>query len=36
MGERYLETIYQSNWVADLYGERRPHLAELATSNQAA
>ena len=21
MGERYLETIYQSNWVADLYGD---------------
>ncbi len=21
MGERYLETIYQTNWVADLYGE---------------
>jgi cysteine synthase A len=21
LGERYLETIYQSNWVQDLYGE---------------
>ena len=20
LGERYLDTIYQSNWVADLYG----------------
>jgi cysteine synthase A len=21
LGERYLDTIYQSNWVQDLYGE---------------
>ncbi|MCU1671428.1 MAG: 2,3-diaminopropionate biosynthesis protein SbnA, partial [Blastococcus sp.] len=21
LGERYLDTIYQPNWVADLYGE---------------
>jgi cysteine synthase A len=21
LGERYLETIYQTNWVRDLYGE---------------
>jgi cysteine synthase A len=21
LGERYLETIYQTNWVQDLYGE---------------
>jgi N-(2-amino-2-carboxyethyl)-L-glutamate synthase len=32
MGERYLETIYQSNWVADLYGEDVLTSNELATS----
>ena len=36
MGERYLETIYQSNWVADLYGDEVLTSPELATSNQAA
>jgi N-(2-amino-2-carboxyethyl)-L-glutamate synthase len=36
MGERYLETIYQSNWVADLYGDEVLTSPELATTNQAA
>jgi cysteine synthase A len=36
MGERYLETIYQSNWVADLYGDEVLTSPELATSSQAA
>ncbi len=36
MGERYLETIYQSNWVADLYGEDVLTSHELATSSRAA
>jgi cysteine synthase A len=31
LGERYLETIYQSNWVADLYGEDVLSADELAT-----
>lgn len=29
LGERYLDTIYQSNWVADLYGEDVLRAAEL-------
>ena len=30
LGERYLDTIYQTNWVADLYGE------DVLTSNEVA
>jgi N-(2-amino-2-carboxyethyl)-L-glutamate synthase len=30
MGQRYLETIYQTSWVADLYGEH------VLTSNESA
>ena len=31
MGERYLETIYQTNWVADLYGDDVLDSNELTT-----
>ena len=34
-GERYLETIYPSNWVADLYGDDVLTSHELATSQAA-
>ena len=30
IGERYLDTIYQSNWVADLYGDEVVRSDELA------
>ena len=32
LGERYLDTIYQTNWVADLYGEDVLRRGELATA----
>jgi cysteine synthase A len=31
LGERYLDTIYQTNWVQDLYGEDLLRRAEPAT-----
>jgi N-(2-amino-2-carboxyethyl)-L-glutamate synthase len=36
MGERYLDTIYQTNWVAGLYGEHVLAGNELADTTQAA
>ncbi|MEU9012751.1 2,3-diaminopropionate biosynthesis protein SbnA [Streptomyces sp. NPDC048479] len=36
LGERYLETIYQSNWVQDLYGEDVLGSQTLTTASQAA
>jgi hypothetical protein len=41
MGERHLETIYRSNWGADLYGDDvltpiEPATDQLATTSQAA
>jgi cysteine synthase A len=36
MGERYLDTIYQANWVAGLYGEHVLAGNELADTAQAA
>jgi N-(2-amino-2-carboxyethyl)-L-glutamate synthase len=36
MGQRYLETIYQTSWVADLYGEHVLTSIELAETAQAA
>ncbi|MER5917398.1 2,3-diaminopropionate biosynthesis protein SbnA [Streptomyces sp. NPDC001982] len=36
LGERYLETIYQTNWVQDLYGETVLDSQTLTTSSQAA
>jgi N-(2-amino-2-carboxyethyl)-L-glutamate synthase len=36
MGQRYLETIYQTSWVADLYGEHVLTSTELAETAQAA
>jgi len=31
LGERYLDTIYQTNWVQDLYGDDVLNTNELAT-----
>ncbi|MFJ9814987.1 2,3-diaminopropionate biosynthesis protein SbnA [Streptomyces sp. NPDC101151] len=36
LGERYLETVYQNNWVQDLYGEDALSPQPLATAAQAA
>ncbi|WP_326647586.1 MULTISPECIES: 2,3-diaminopropionate biosynthesis protein SbnA [unclassified Streptomyces] len=36
LGERYLETIYQTNWVQDLYGEDVLDTQALTTASQAA
>ncbi|MER5466896.1 2,3-diaminopropionate biosynthesis protein SbnA [Streptomyces sp. NPDC002668] len=36
LGERYLETIYQTNWVQDLYGEDVLDSQALTTAPQAA
>jgi cysteine synthase A len=36
MGERYLDTIYHTNWVAGVYGEHVLASAELAGAVQAA
>ncbi|WP_214368722.1 2,3-diaminopropionate biosynthesis protein SbnA [Pseudonocardia sp. H11422] len=36
LGERYLDTVYQTNWVADLYGEDVLASNELATALRAA
>ena len=35
-GERYLDTIYQSNWVADLYGADVVRSDGLAAHSQSA
>jgi cysteine synthase A len=35
-GERYLDTVYHTNWVVDLYGEDVLHSDELTTASQAA
>jgi cysteine synthase A len=35
LGERYLDTIYQSNWVQDLYGDDLLNVDELAGSRAA-
>ena len=34
LGERYLDTIYQSNWVHDLYGEEVLHSSELTAASR--
>ncbi|HEX4246271.1 MAG TPA: 2,3-diaminopropionate biosynthesis protein SbnA [Pseudonocardia sp.] len=36
LGERYLDTIYQSNWVRELYGEDVLDSEELTTSSRSA
>ncbi|MGW2563001.1 2,3-diaminopropionate biosynthesis protein SbnA [Streptomyces sp. NPDC001514] len=36
LGERYLETIYQTNWVQDLYGEDAPGPGALTAASPAA
>lgn len=36
LGERYLQTIYQTNWVQDLYGEDAVDSAALAGTSQEA
>ncbi|HTF48205.1 MAG TPA: 2,3-diaminopropionate biosynthesis protein SbnA, partial [Pseudonocardia sp.] len=36
LGERYLDTVYQTNWVQDLYGDDVVSSAELTTRSQAA
>lgn len=36
LGERYLETVYQTNWVQDLYGEHVLDSQALTASSQAA
>jgi N-(2-amino-2-carboxyethyl)-L-glutamate synthase len=35
-GERYLDTVYQPNWVQDLYGEDVLRSAELTTVSRSA
>jgi cysteine synthase A len=35
-GERYLDTVYQTNWVADLYGADVVESGELAADSQLA
>jgi hypothetical protein len=36
LGERYLDTIYQTNWVQDLYGEEVLSSDELTAGSRAA
>jgi cysteine synthase A len=36
LGERYLDTIYQTNWVQDLYGDDLINAEELAAGSRAA
>ena len=36
LGERYLDTIYQTNWLADVYGEDVLTPNQLITDAQAA
>jgi N-(2-amino-2-carboxyethyl)-L-glutamate synthase len=33
LGERYLDTVYQSNWVEDLYGPGVLNSADLSTAH---
>ncbi len=35
-GERYLDTVYHTNWVVDLYGEDVLRSDELTTASRAA
>ncbi|HTF45932.1 MAG TPA: 2,3-diaminopropionate biosynthesis protein SbnA, partial [Pseudonocardia sp.] len=32
LGERYLETVYQTNWVQDLYGDDVLNTNQLTTA----
>jgi cysteine synthase A len=34
LGERYLDTVYQSNWVEDLYGPEALNSADLSTAHR--
>ena len=34
LGERYLDTVYQSNWVEDLYGAEVLNSADLSTAHR--
>ena len=34
LGERYLDTVYQTNWVQDLYGEDVLDTKELAAGSR--
>jgi cysteine synthase A len=36
LGERYLDTIYQSNWLRELYGEDVLDSDELTSSSRSA
>jgi N-(2-amino-2-carboxyethyl)-L-glutamate synthase len=36
LGERYLDTVYHSNWVLDLYGEDVLRSDELTTASESA
>ncbi|MGH3515505.1 MAG: 2,3-diaminopropionate biosynthesis protein SbnA, partial [Pseudonocardiaceae bacterium] len=36
LGERYLDTIYQTNWLQDLYGEDVLRSDELTAGSRAA
>jgi N-(2-amino-2-carboxyethyl)-L-glutamate synthase len=36
LGERYLDTIYQSNWVEDLYGDEVLSSHELTAGSRTA
>jgi cysteine synthase A len=36
LGERYLDTVYQSNWVEDLYGPDVLNSADLSTAGRPA
>ena len=36
LGERYLDTIYQTNWLHDLYGEDVLSTDELAAGSRSA
>jgi N-(2-amino-2-carboxyethyl)-L-glutamate synthase len=36
LGERYLDTIYQTNWLEDLYGEDLLHRPELTAGSRSA
>jgi N-(2-amino-2-carboxyethyl)-L-glutamate synthase len=36
LGERYLDTVYQTNWLEDLYGEDLLHRPELTAGSRSA
>ena len=36
LGERYLDTVYHTNWVLDLYGEDVLSSDELTTASRSA